>query len=843
MTRPTIHCPTVAVVLVSSCWMPRGMAQTTPVGEGTKIPSYVQATAALRDKLPGVAVVKLLRALDGKLKTEHKVPVLLLLAESLVRAGRAAEAVTTAQDTAVKTLPEAKFWLAQAQARLGNWREAEAGFDGLTALKGFRYAVETAFSHASMLAALGDLEKAGRVIAPLRQPVGTATAERAGLWLAEFQLMAGNPAAATALLNEAGSVRESADRSYLRARIALVSGDSAQAAGLFAVLSDAGQTVSPVLAQAARLGRVRALRMGGKSDEATPLLRQLISARPVATDEMLDLAFQELEALNQPPSAEMESFLNSLASGADAALKIRARLALAASLENIGAAGMAGGAWAAIQSDFPEHPLRVRGLLRQAQFLIGQKRREEAKPLLAQISRLSPSPAVAAWAAWAAGQAEYDAAAYQAASGFFKEASVKSPDQSIRAAAAYNAALAELQSGGSNPAHSLSMLEGSPLAEYRMAGAEFHLERALRLASLGQEEAVDGLTAFVDNLPDHPRRFDALIARAEITLRADPPRGGEAAQQLAAAREAAREPWQIERAALLGCYIAEATTGPEAFATRAQQFLTDYPQSGAATDLRMKLAQSYYRRENFSGARHLFEAIADGDPLHPLAEPALFWAGRSALLSMEPSADKQAVVLWEKVFKMDGPMKWQARLQEARLNQNQRKPAAALQLLDEIVASSASPVPDVTTRWQALSMRGEILVVPGSPQTEQAQGLACFDGLINTAGLPSDWRRQTLVRKGVCLEAIKRPDEALEAYYDVLSDPPAPLASGAGTPDDYWFHRAGDKARRLLEGSGKYEEAIEIAKKMAQAPGPRGRAAAELVDELALKYGIWTSSP
>jgi tetratricopeptide (TPR) repeat protein len=110
--------------------------------------------------------------------------------------------------------------------------------------------------------------------------------------------------------------------------------------------------------------------------------------------------------------------------------------------------------------------------------------------------------------------------------------------------------------------------------------------------------------------------------------------------------------------------------------------------------------------------------------------------------------------------------------------------------------------------------------------------------------VPAAWRHQTLVRKGVCLEALKRPDEALEAYYDVLGDALAASApSGSGAAEDYWLHRAGGKALNLLEKARKYEEAIEIAKKLAKAPGPRGRAAAELVDELALKYGIWTSSP
>jgi hypothetical protein len=71
----------------------------------------------------------------------------------------------------------------------------------------------------------------------------------------------------------------------------------------------------------------------------------------------------------------------------------------------------------------------------------------------------------------------------------------------------------------------------------------------------------------------------------------------------------------------------------------------------------------------------------------------------------------------------------------------------------------------------------------------------------------------------------------------VLSDPP-----GGEAPDDYWYHRAGEKALRLLESRQKYDEAVTIAEKMARAPGPRGRLAAELVNQLALKYGIWRDS-
>src|SRR5690606_25307005 len=116
------------------------------------------------------------------------------------------------------------------------------------------------------------------------------------------------------------------------------------------------------------------------------------------------------------------------------------------------------------------------------------------------------------------------------------------------------------------------------------------------------------------------------------------------------------------------------------------------------------------------------------------------------------------------------------------------------------------------------------------------EGLASFDRVAREPDAPAFWRHQALVRKGGCLELLKRVDEALEAYYDVLNDPPAE----AGGESDLWFHRAGEKGQRLLEARGKYKEAVELVKKRAKAPGPRGRQAADLVNRLSLQYFIWT---
>ncbi|MDB6071119.1 MAG: hypothetical protein JWL81_2290, partial [Verrucomicrobiales bacterium] len=308
----------------------------------SKLPEYQQATAALRDRLPEVAIVKLRRALDsGKLKPDQALPLRLLLAEALVRADQPDQVLPLTEDPAMAPLPEARFWRAQALARMNRWQDAELLFASLSTLTDFKLATETVFSRAGMLAALGEPDRASRLLVPLRSPAGTPTAQRAGLWLAELRLSAGSPAEAEALLDEIAppsAGKRPPEQQYLKARIALATpgADRAQTAdGLFAVLAAGGPEVPVRLQQAARLGRVRALRAQAKTDEAIPILRQILSGNPTPTPEILDAAFQELETLNHPPSAEMESFLGSLAANADPALKIRARIALAAALETV----------------------------------------------------------------------------------------------------------------------------------------------------------------------------------------------------------------------------------------------------------------------------------------------------------------------------------------------------------------------------------------------------------------------------------------------------------------------------------------------------------------------------
>jgi len=344
--------------------------------------------------------------------------------------------------------------------------------------------------------------------------------------------------------------------------------------------------------------------------------------------------------------------------------------------------------------------------------------------------------------------------------------------------------------------------------------------------------ARDGLVAFVEALPDHPRRFEALTALAELAINAVPPQPDELKTRLAAVEAAAKEPAERETAAWLQVQAAEKTAAPDDYAKAATTFIAAWPQSTRRSPLRMRLGEMYFRRQNFPLARLQFEQLVKDEPQHPLGEAALFWAAKSALLTLGPASSDDAISLWNQVFKKGGSLKLEALLQIALLKQRRNDNAGALELLNSIMA--AKPAPDPATRRQVLCARGEILVAQSKSAESLAQGLAAFDQVATDPQMPLAWKQEALVRKGIVLEQIKRTDEALEAWHTVLTDPPAAAGS-----DDYWFHRAGGKVLGILKARGKYEEAIVIGEKLAATPGPRGQAAAEEVDQMALKYGIW----
>ena len=122
----------------------------------------------------------------------------------------------------------------------------------------------------------------------------------------------------------------------------------------------------------------------------------------------------------------------------------------------------------------------------------------------------------------------------------------------------------------------------------------------------------------------------------------------------------------------------------------ATEFLRKYPGSPFVPDVRMKLAETYYRRQDFPNAQTHFQILAQENPRGPFTERALFFAAKSATQSMAAQSLDRALVLLDEVVKRNGELKWAARNEQAAIERKLGKNQDATTLYDEVCKGTPS---------------------------------------------------------------------------------------------------------------------------------------------------------
>src|SRR5207249_8084130 len=139
------------------------------------------------------------------------------------------------------------------------------------------------------------------------------------------------------------------------------------------------------------------------------------------------------------------------------------------------------------------------------------------------------------------------------------------------------------------------------------------------------------LHQFIHDFPKNPRVSEAWVGLAGLGCRSAPPRVDEARKNLARATELRPTAAAAERADYLTIWVEESARGDETkVIDLAKRFLEQHGLSPFASEVRMKLAELYYRRQDFANAQTQFELIAQQNPDDSLAETALFFAAESA---------------------------------------------------------------------------------------------------------------------------------------------------------------------------------------------------------------------
>jgi TolA-binding protein len=342
------------------------------------------------------------------------------------------------------------------------------------------------------------------------------------------------------------------------------------------------------------------------------------------------------------------------------------------------------------------------------------------------------------------------------------------------------------------------------------------------------------LEQFIRDFPNNPRVSEAWVALAELAFHSSPPRLKEAHKDLDHVDAIMPTAAAAERADYLRIWVEEAAgTDESKIIELAKRFVEQHGQSPFAMEVRMKLAELYYRRQDFANAQTQFEIIAQQSPNDPLAEKALFFAAKSAMSSMGEHTLDRALVLFDQVAQKNGAMRWASRNEEAVIERKLGKPNDALTLYDEVLKSDAAPA----EKREALCGKGDIFFEAGSADsTNYQRAIEAYDQLASDKEGSSDWGNQALFKKGLCLEKKGDRAGALATFYKILEN--------ESHPDErrevFWYYKAGFNAARLLEEDSKWESAVAIYDKLVAAGGSRSEEARARLNNIRLEHFLWT---
>jgi TolA-binding protein len=779
-----------------------------------------EAARPLDEGVPEVAVWRL-QKLAGALRGPDEVAAKEKLGEALVAAARPSEALRLLEESTLRDSAAAKFLRAEALTKLGRYEEALPFYEAVAQDRRATQRMAAAFGVAETLRVLGRWEGSIRAYAAVENDARFGVAAR--LRRAELFIDMGESEKARQTLDgtQSKSVADKREKRLLRARVELLSGHAAKTIGLLDSLVRKPQGATHQTMIAALFTMADAHLKVKTPESGDDYLEDFIDRHP--NDAALDRIFAKLDQLyraeRKPPRNELEKWAR------DSAQRRRgfARWYLAQNDWRAGRHEEALRQFEALRNS--PSPALVPALLQYARIEIDSRRFASAFEILNAAEKTEPPANLRADIEFEFGRALYGAEKFQEAAAHFAKLSTGP----LAHRALLNASLAWLEAGDASNAQT-GAREMATHGEAEDA-ADFALEQALTSAKRGEKKAPGLLQDFVRRFPTHPRTAEAQLALAELAFHSTPPRIDDAEKYLASARSSHPGTATIERAGYLKIWLEDAReAGSDAVISAANEFLQTYPQSPLAPEVRMKLAEAHFRRQDYASAQTQFELLAQENPKSPLTEKALFLAAQSAAGGMASHSLERALELLTQVVKMNGELRWAARNEQAAIERRLGKPQDAQVLYDEVLKGDAGAV----EKHEALCGKADIFFEQGD-STNLARAVTLYDQLAGETANEPHWQNQALFKKGLCLEKESDRDNALAAFYRVIEFNPTP----GKPPEFFWYYKAGFNAARLLEEEQKWESAAAIYEKLVAANGPRSEEAKARLSQLRLEHFLW----
>lgn len=845
---PTIF-HTLAFILLLMAGTARSEAPRKAALESSR--EFAAMQRAMGDRLYDIAAVKGERMLRGGLWTAaERTTIIDLMVESYVRAGNGAAALAAMNRF---TVSEEAFWRGQALLLIGDFAQADrilADYQG----KWGEYAM---IARAHAFVGQGREAPARGQIKALRESDQTTVARHTRLMFNELEAGSNSKVVLDRLAREKGG--KDAAVQYLRARTMLELNEPKKAEAVLRDLLSSGATgMGPQIHDAATVLLAESL-WRQHLPEARSSLVSFMNSFGAAMDartttEYWGEAFALLDRIAAASDKPDPTLLPSIVAWASqTALPERhgyALYSLALELNRDGRSVEATGLLEALLQLYPNHP-KASEAMRLAMQLHGAAHADVRVLQLAGRWRQQFGGGGEAVVDFVVGLIHFMRGEYKDALMSFTKAADSEGDLSRRRRALYNAGISAVKAGERKfLATIMSQLSQTGLPAppagkklpppSRDTAADLDLDKALELAARLDPGAENELTGCLSRHPEHPRRAEALLALAEFRLLDVPPRVKEASEALESARQTHPDPAIAERIGYVQIWLHEATDDLTSVARESQAFLASWPESTRADEVRMKLAEAYYRLESFAKARTEFELLSTNHPNSPYADAALYFAGMAAMALPTAEGFNAAITTWGELVERGGPLAFAARQQQAIATGRRGDYVNALKLYDALLEN-----PEATLE-QKLSLRcekAELLLSQGKKAPQKIEeSVKLLRETLAIPELPYVWAGRCGVLLARALRDLAKPTEALEACYDVINVG-SNVVTAPNNPSEYlWFYRAGFLAVELLEATQKWEAAALMAEKIAQSGGDRAKDAAERATKIRLKHFLWDTN-